>query len=269
MTPAERGRLIRRMLSINIAGAVAYRTDILFFMLGAVFGPLLSATVWRSAIASGAEVPMSTSDLMTYFVLLALVSTLTSAWLSGYLADQIRNGSLSVWLARPGSFLYEMIANNLSEKVIKLTVLVPLVALFGWMFRHDIDLALPAWRWAAAAVSIILAATIAFSIDVAEGSLAFWMDDIAGIIRARGLFALVLSGQLVPLELMPKWSHGFLMAQPFRYIISFPLEIITGSLTSTQLAAGATMQVVYTIAFVWLARTVWRRGQYSYAAVGA
>jgi ABC-2 type transport system permease protein len=266
---AERARLLRRMVSINIAGAIAYRTDIMFFMLGAVFGPLLSATIWRAAIASGASVPMSTSDLMTYFVLMALVSTLTSSWLSGFLADEIRNGSLSIWLARPGSFLYELAANNISEKAIKLTILVPLVALFGWLLREDIDLSVPAWRWLAAAASVLLGAVIAFSIDVAEGSLAFWMDDISGIIRARALFALVLSGQLLPLQLMPEWSQDFLMAQPFRYIISFPLELITGDLSQAEIAAGAVAQVAYAIAFAWLARTVWRRGQYSYSAVGA
>ena len=268
MTYPEIGRLLRRMVAINLAQTMAYRGDFVFYMLSIVLGPLLSVLIWRAAIASGAELPVDATYLTSYFVLLGVVSMLTSAWLSLFLADAIRNGRLSIWLARPGSLLYEMAANNIAEKAFKLVVLLPMVLIFGLAFRDAVDVSAPAWRWAVAAVSIVMGAGIAFSLDVIEGSLAFWLDDISGLARARALVVMVLAGQLVPLALMPGWAQGFMAAQPFRYILSFPLELIVGDLPRGEIATGLAVQVGYTALFVLGARAVWSRGKRSYSAVG-
>ncbi len=269
MTLAQRARLLRRLVAINMAVTVAYPFDFFCYMLGAVLSPLIAALVWRAAVASGAELPVDTSYLMTYFVLLAVVSMLTSSWLSGFLANSIRNGKLSVWLARPGSLLYEMAANNVAEKAFKTVVLFPMVALFAWFFREDFAVTARAWQWGIIVLAILMGAVIAVSLDVAEGSLAFWLDDVSGLIKARALAAAVLAGQVVPLALMPEWAQGFLRAQPFRYILSFPLELMVGDLSRNEIVYGVVVQVMYTVLFVVAARWLWSTGKRSYAAVGA
>lgn len=269
MTYPEIGRLLRRMIAINLTVTLAYRGDFVFYMLSIVLGPLLSVLIWRAALASGAELPVDGTYLTSYFVLLGVVSMLTSSWLSGFMAEEIRNGRLSIWLARPGSFLYEMAANNLAEKGFKLVVLAPMVFAFGFWFQDSVDLAAPAWRWAVVAVSIVLGAGITFALDVIEGSLAFWLEDISGLVRARALVVMVLAGQLVPLALMPGWAQGFMAAQPFRYILSFPLEIIVGDLPAGEIATGLAFQAGYTVLFILGARAIWARGKRSYSAVGA
>jgi ABC-2 type transport system permease protein len=269
MTYPEIGRLLRRMITINMSMSLAYRGDFVFFMLSVVLGPLLSVLIWQTAIASGAELPIDSTYLTSYFVLLGVVSMLTSSWLSTFLAGEIRDGRLSVWLARPGSYLYEMAANNIAEKAFKLVVLLPMVLAFGLWFRDSVELTAPAWRWTVVAVSIAMGAGIAFALDVIEGSLGFWLEDISGLARARSLLVMVLAGQLVPLALMPEWAQGFMEAQPFRYILSFPLEVIVGDLPRGEIAAGLVLQVTYTVLFILVARWIWRRGKRSYSAVGA
>jgi ABC-2 type transport system permease protein len=269
MTYPEIGRLLRRMIAINLTQTLAYRGDFVFYMLSIVLGLLLSVLIWRAALASGAGLPVDATYLTSYFVLLGLVSMLTSAWLSMFLAESIRNGTLSIWLARPGSMLYEMTANNLAEKGFKLVVLLPMLLLFGFWFRDAVDLAAPAWRWAIVAISVVMGAAITFSLDVIEGSLAFWLEDISGLIRTRQLVVLVLAGQLVPLALMPGWAQPFMEIQPFRYILSFPLEVIVGDLARADIATGLALQTGYTALFILGARWVWSRGKRSYSAVGA
>ncbi len=269
MTHPQIGRLLRRMIAMNVAMTLAYRGDFVFYMLSIVLGPLLSVMIWQAAIASGAELPVDATYLTSYFVLLGVVSMLTSAWLSLFLADAIRDGRLSVWLARPGSFLYQMVANNLGEKVFKLVVLLPMVLLFGFWFRDSVDLTAPVWRWGVVSVSIAMGAAIAFALDVIEGSLGFWLEDVSGLARARALVVMVLAGQLVPLALMPGWAQGFMEIQPFRYILSFPLEVIVGDLTWEDIATGLALQGGYTALFILGARWVWARGKRAYSAVGA
>ncbi len=269
MTFSETVRLLRRMIAVNVINSAAYRGDMLMFMLGAILSPIISLLVWRAAIASGADLPISDTYLTSYFVLLSVISVLTSAWLSGFLAHKIRNGELSSWLARPGSFLYELAANNVSEKVIKLMALIPMVIVFGFINRDQLDLSAPAWRWALLVVSTVLGAILFFSLDVIEGSLAFWLEEVSGLVAVRHLLMLVLAGQLVPLALLPEWSQGFLVAQPFRYLLSFPIELIVADLSTRDVAIGLAYQVGWTMVFVLASRWVWGRGKRAYAAVGA
>ena len=269
MTLAERVRMFSRMIVINLQVSLAYRGEFVFYMLGAIFTPLFSAFVWRAALASGATLPVDHSYIMTYFVLLAVVSMLTSAWLSGFMADEIRFGSLSKWLVRPGSYFYELAANNVGEKILKIFILLPMVAIFALVFRSDIALDAPAWRWLVMLVAIVLGAVLAFSFDVAEGSLGFWVEDLGGIVKARGLVMSVLAGQLVPLALFPDWAQGFMKIQPFRYFLSFQLEIVVGNLSVREIAFGLTMQAGYAVLFILLARWLWNTGKRSYAAAGA
>jgi ABC-2 type transport system permease protein len=79
----------------------------------------------------------------------------------------------------------------------------------------------------------------------------------------------VLAGAVVPLALFPEWAQGFLMVQPFRYILSFPLELVVGGLSGNEVATGLALQVTYTALFVAGARWLWTTGKRSYAAVGA
>lgn len=269
MTFAEKTRLLGRMVALGISSNMAYRGDFVFFMLGAVFSPLLAALIWRTAIASGASLPVDSSYVISYFVLLAVVSVITSAWLSGFMAGDIRNGTLSPWLARPGSYLLMLASNNIAEKATKLVILVPMVTVVIWVFRDDVRVTQVPWHWGAVVISVALSAVLTFALDVAEGCLGFWLDDVSGIVRARDLLSGVLAGRVVPLALLPEWSQPFLEVQPFRYLISFPLELMLGHLSTREIALGLTLQAGYTVAFVLAAQWLWSTGKRGYAAVGA
>lgn len=262
-------RIQRRLIAIDLAGQMIYRGAFVIYMLSMVVGPAVSLLVWRAAAANGAALPVTMEYLVSYFVLLGVVNMLTSSWLAYWLAQMIRLGRLSVWLVRPASVFHTLIANNISEKLVKAVVLVPLIGALALVFREDLRLpTLPA-TWALFAVSVLMAAAINFAFDVVIGALAFWFDDIDGFFRLRFLAGTVLSGQLVPLAFFPGWLSGFIAVQPFRFMLSFPLELLVGGLSEREVALGLALQGGYTVAAVGGAMLVWGRGQRMYAAVGA
>ncbi|GAA2208396.1 ABC-2 family transporter protein [Nonomuraea monospora] len=251
-------RVLRRLLGVNLGLAMAYRGEFAFYVLGGLATPVVSLLIWRAALRSGARLPVDETYLTTYFVLMGVVQMLTSSWLAPYLAASIRRGELSVWLVRPVPSPLDGIANNLVEKLLKLCWQAPAIALLWWL----LDVRLPDARWALVAVSVALAAILVYAVDHLIGSLAFWFDDVGGLISANALLARVLSGGVVPLALMPEWTS----ALPYRFMLSFPLEIAMGA---PALAAGLALQVAYTAIAVLGARAVWRAGLRAYAAVGA
>ena len=268
MTAAQSLRVIWRLARIDVSMALVYRVEFVMYMISTVVGPAVALMIWRTAMENGASLPVDAEYLTTYFVLLSVVSMLTSSWISGFLAEEIRLGRLSTWVIRPGSTHLNGIANNLSEKLIKTVPLAPMVGIVWWFFRDSFALPSDPTTWSLFAVSVVAAAVMVYAMDVMVGALAFWLDDITGIDRARGLLSVIFRGQLVPLALMPAWSQGFIDVQPFRFTLSFSLELLVADLATSEVASGMVLQLVYPVLTVLAARWLWRRGIRSYSAVG-
>jgi ABC-2 type transport system permease protein len=215
------------------------------------------------------RLPYDRGQLVTYYLLLSLVRMLTSSWMADYVAEFIRLGSLSSWLLRPSPYILRSLSENIGEKVVKLPILLPLMGLLALAFRHDLRLPADVRVWLLFALSLPMAAAITFLLDFVTGSLAFWVQDVNGLVRLEALLSALLSGQFVPLALFPAQLSGFLDAQPFRYTISFPLEVLLGKLSPAAVALGFALQAAYCLG-LWAAyRLVWRYGLRSYAASGA
>lgn len=262
-------RVLRRMTAADLSQAMVYRGTWLLFMLANITVPIISLLIWRTVIANGAQLPIDERYITTYFVLLSFVTMATSSWLTGFLANDIRLGKLSSWMVRPASLLVGFVANNLTEKILKTVALVPMIGVLWWIFRDSMNIPAGVGRWLLFAVSVALGAMLVFTIDIIIGSLAFWMDDVTAFIQARQTIANVLSGAVVPLALMPAWSRDFVDFQPFRFTVSFPVEIVAGNLSSSDLLVGLAVQLGYVVVLGVFARLVWMNGLKSYSAVGA
>jgi ABC-2 type transport system permease protein len=257
------------MVAMNVMTTIEYRAAFLIYMINIVASPVISLLVWLTVSEQGVQLPYSRGQFVTYYVLLSVVSMLTSTWLAPFVAEQIRLGGLSPWLLRPAPYIANFISNNVGEKIIKLPLLLPLIALVALFFRADLHLPADPLAWLLFALALPLAATVAFLLDFVIGSLAFWMQDVKGLIRLKNLVGAFLAGQFIPLALFPPRFAGLLEAQPFRYTLSFPLEVVTGSLTPAAMARGFAWQVGYCLGLWGCYRLLWRYGLRSYAATGA
>ncbi|HEY3109754.1 MAG TPA: ABC-2 family transporter protein [Chloroflexota bacterium] len=264
----NRARVLRRLVAKNLALTLAYRGAFFILMLSTVISPLVSLLIWRTVIDHGVRLPLDRSQFVTYYVLLGLVSMLTGVWQAPYTAETIRLGRLSPELLRPAPVILQPIANNLGEKIVKLPLLLPIVVGVALLFDDDFRPPTDPLAWLLFVLSLPAAAAINFLLDYLVGLLAFWLDDVGGLIRVLGLVRGFLAGRLVPLALFPPSFGPLLEAQPFRYTLSFPLEVVTGALDAAALLRGFGWQVVWLIILIGAYRAVWRRGLRLYSSVG-
>ena len=262
-------RVLRRLVAINLISTLEYRGSFAIYMFSIVAGSIVSLLVWLAVIDQGVPLPMDRQSVVTYYVFLSIVSMLTSSWIAEYLAESIRLGKLSPILLRPAPEIANALANNLGEKIVKLVFLLPMVGVIALLFRGEVRLPPDPIAWVLFVISLPFAAATAFLIDFLIGSLAFWADDVTGLSRVRTLVGTFLSGQLVPLALFPDWLTPFLRVQPFRYTLSFPLEVLTGQLTRTEITVGFGLQVGYCVALWGAYRLIWHVGLRAYSASGA
>lgn len=261
-------RLIRHVVAMNVMLTLEYRGAFFVYMVNTVAAPLVYLLVWLTVSEQGVALPYDRGQFVTYYVLLSLTSMLTGTWLATYVAEDIRLGGLSPWLLRPSSYIANGIGNNIGEKVVKLPLLLPLVAIVALVFRSDLHLPTSPWAWLLYLVSVILAATVAFLLDIIVGSLAFWLQEVKGLIRVQMLVGAFLSGSFVPLALFPAELAPLLEAQPFRYALSFPLELLAGSLSPQATLRGFCWQAGYCLGLWALYRLLWHWGLKSYTAPG-
>ena len=258
-------RVLRILVIREVTIMLHYRWWLAFMQLANIIAPLISLLVWRGAIAQGSTPPVTESFLTTYLVLVSIVAMLTSSWTSGFLAESIRLGGLSSWLVRPCSTHLNGIANNIGEKVVKLFLLIPLVVVLGIIFRDEVALPSAPTRWLLFAISLLMAGAMTYALDIVIGSLAFWFEDVNAVNRLRFLVSRILSGALIPLALFPAMFAGFLNAQPFRFMVSFPLEVLLGHPSTGSYA----LQVGWFAVFIAAAVVTWRLGLRSYQGAGA
>jgi ABC-2 type transport system permease protein len=265
---ARLARVLWRLTVKNLALTLYYRGAFLVLMLATTISPLITLLIWRTVIDHGVRLPLDRSQLVTYYLLLGLVSMLTEAWMAPYLADEIRLGQISATLLRPAPAVLDALANNLGEKLVKLPLLLPLLLAVALLFRDDLRLPTDPAAWLLFLLCLPLALTINFQIDYLIGMLGFWLDDVGGLVRVLRLVRDFLSGRLVPLALFPAALAPLLEAQPFRYTLSFPLEVVTGALGPSALLRGFAWQVAWVAALVVCHGLVWRRGLRRYGASG-
>lgn len=266
----RQARYFLAMLRLNMQVTLAYRGNFVIMQLTALIIPVTSLLVWQAVLASGASLPVSSRYLTAYFLLVALVEMLTSSWIGSFLAQSIRDGGLNHWLVRPTSTHMNSITNNLGEKLIKLLIMAPVIAamivLVAAVGGESTALPCDPVRWLGFAAAVIIGGTIRFTLDVLIGSLAFWIEDVSGILRVTAVVVPVLAGAVVPLSLVPTDWRAVADLQPFQYILSFPLTVLLNNSTPY---AGFAGQLGWLVVFGGAAVVCWRAGLRSYAGTGA
>jgi ABC-2 type transport system permease protein len=254
---------------LSLLGQLEYRGSFVIWALGDTIRSLVSLAVWLAVRESSPLLPMDRGQLVTYFVAQAVVYNLTLSWLIYYIPDNIREGHLSGHLLRPVPPMAYWIGSIFGQKALRCLLLVPIVAAAALLFNADLRLPHDPGTWLAVFISVVLAAVVSFLLDMVVCSLAFWLQDVWGISSAVSLAERLFNGAFIPLALLPPWLLGIAYAQPFRYTLSFPLEILTGAIAPDAIAPGFAWQAGYAVGLYLLYRLQWRYGLRAYSAVGA
>jgi ABC-2 type transport system permease protein len=258
-----------QLMKTAFASMLQYRAALVIWMISQVLDPVIYLIVWSSVTqASDGQVGGYTrSDFAAYFLVLMLVNHLTYTWIMYEYDYRVRQGSLSASLLRPVHPIHSDIADNLSSKLVSTPGLL-LVAL-GLAFIFHPVIRLEPWALAAAVPAIMLAFLLRFLLEWTLALVAFWTTRVNAINQMYFVILLFLSGQVAPLTLFPQIIQSLASVLPFRWMVSFPVELILGSLTPNQALAGFAAQAVWLVAAFILVRSVWRHGVRQYSAVGA
>ena len=247
----------------------AYRASLLIWMIGQVLEPLVYLIVWSivSNASGGSVGSYTTNQFAAYFILLMLVNQVTYTWIMYEFEYRIRVGTFSFALLRPVHPIHSDIADNISSKLITTPFMILVAAVLAVIFHPSLS---PApWAIVLFFPALFLAFVVRFLLEWTLAQSAFWTTRVGAINQIYFVLMLFLSGQFAPLTLLPLPAQVVAYALPFRWLISFPVELISGRLALTEAFIGLGVQVIWLVVSYFLFRIVWQAGVKTYSAVGA
>lgn len=247
---------------------VQYRAAIVIWLILGVAQPAITLAIWWTVAGGGEVGGFGQADFARYFFAVMLIDQATLAWDVWYIDRWIREGELNFRLARPMNPLHEAIADNIAYKG-KSVVLIALVWILIAVFWPAVRLPFEPGRVGLAALATILAAAIRFLNSYVNGLLAFWTTRATAIAELQWGISLFLAGRIAPLSLLPPAVASVAGVLWFPYMIAFPVEILTGTLTDTgAILRGFGWQLFWLAAWAVAYHFVWTRGRRRYGAVG-
>jgi ABC-2 type transport system permease protein len=246
---------------------IEYRLQVLIWILTIVL-PLIMLAGWLSIAENGPVGSYDKTAFIAYYLAALIVRNMTGAWFIWEMDSEMRLGALSFRLLKPMDPMVHFVAAALASKPLRLILLAP-IAIAAVVWIPDLNWASDPLTLGLFAGSLVGAWAILFLMQYTIGLTGFWITRTIGVNDAWFFAYSLASGYLVPLDLYPPIVREILLYLPFRYTMSFPIDILTQKLTPSATLAGIALQWFWVVVTYGVCRWVWKRGLVRYSAVGA
>ncbi len=259
-------RALPTMLRVGLAEAVAYRAEFVVWLLSTNM-PLVMLALWSAVARDGPVGGYDQPGFAAYYLAALVVRLMTGAWVIWEMNFEIRQGTLAFRMLRPVHPLVAYAAENVAAMPVRLAVSAP-VAVAALLLVGGSHVTRDPLLLALFPVTLVGAWLITYLAMAAVGTLAFWFESATSLFDVwLGLFG-VLSGYLVPLSLYPRWVEQLSAWLPFRYMLAFPVQLVTGALSRAQALQQLAVQWGFVVVLFAVASAMWRLGMRRFSAVG-
>ena len=252
----------------EIQSQFQYRVANYLYMIGMIAEPIIYLVVWTTiAEQQGGSVQgITAGEFAAYYIVWTLVRNMNIVFTPYGWEWRIRDGELSALLLKPLHPLHYDVAGFAGWKFVVIVLWLPIAAVLWLLFDPVLDpTLLEVVVFACAIWGAYLIRTMFLSL---LGMITFWTTRVSAIFELAIAAELLLSGRLVPLELMPQWAQDLAYLLPFMWTFYFPISALVGDLTTTELLGGLAAQLGWTVGLTIVTLLVWRRAIRHYSAVG-
>ncbi len=253
---------------IYLTEVFAYRAAAFLWILADSITALVLPVVWIAAAGDKGHLgTMSVPDVVTYYVFSLVLSQFIISHMMWDIALEIREGAFTVYLLRPLSYFFTQFLRNVAWRIGKVALFLPVLALMlvvYWPYLGQSHFHIGPLFVLATFLGFILSFCNAFAV----GIIALRTQECFAIIRLYYMPELFLSGRMFPLALMPGWVAFIANITPFRFTLSFPLELALGRLDQSAVLTGFMMQSGWIAIMSLIGWYLWRSGLKHYTGVG-
>ncbi len=259
------------LAELAIVSNLEYRFN---FIIDAFIQPILSvgieALLWlaifKTADASGLIGGFGKNSYLAYVVWAPFLGRIAISWMyESMMVEEVVSGSINTILSRPLSFYEYYLSQTLGYKVIttvfSMTVPLAVSLIFKLPVHYD--------RLPVVFVLVIYYLLLVHSMSFLVSTLGFYLTRVRSFTLLKNLSLMLLGGELVPIDLMPKQLSEILLSLPFSSGVYVPLAFITGR-GNWELITNAFFNISWGLAVAGiLSYFLWKRGIREYTGTGA
>lgn len=257
--------------TMGISKATEYRFDFFFSYFGALFPILIQVSMWKAIYETTGEGILygyTYHKMLLYTFFVGVTAKFISTGFEWEINDDIKNGGLNKYMVKPINYCYYrgacFFGERFSLSIIFLIILVVISGIFKSLGYFEIDL-LGIGQFI---VAILLALVLNFVVFFIVGLLGLWFSEISRIFPAISIIIMVISGGIFPLDILGDSFNRVILFLPFKYMLQFPVEIITGKDMTIPIYFLFMVQTFWIIVFGIVSGILWKNGLKKYIAVG-
>jgi len=205
--------------------------------------------------------------MFTYLAMTKVLHFVTRGNTAKRIADEIKDGKISVFLLKPVGYLRIwlgiFLADRSFEILVRSLLLVVLLIIVPSLFSFPNIGVLMLFF-----ISVIMALSYNYLINTIVAAIGFWVVDIRLFTTAFNLATGFLAGELVPIDIFPLYLKKIAEILPFRFLLFFPIKIYQEKISGTALWIEFIQAFLWLFVLIIISRILWRKGLKNYEAIG-
>lgn len=230
---------------------------------------LIELTLWFAVFASISSDTFggfTREYYLSYALWAAFFARAAVSWMYEHrMIEEIDSGSINGILVRPMSFFEYYLSQLMGYKLVTIAVSVLFPALACWAF----DLPFSLSRAPLAILLVLYYLVLVHILSVLVASLAFSLNRVHSFTSAKNLALWLMTGELIPLDLLPANIRDVIISLPFSSAVYLPVGYITGRVDTDLVLQGFVSVTVGMAVAGPITYLVWRRGLNKYVGTGA
>lgn len=222
---------------------------------------------WDAALPPGTTaLGYGRQDLITYYLLAALLQNAVMPNVQYDVFYGIRNGEFDIWSVKPVSYPLRSVIDSVGSSLFRLcfsaAVMLPLIAFIVHRFgAAELNLG------PGALLSVLLAVVLAGVISTMVSMVAFWLENADGMAWLVYFGGMLTSGQIIPLDFFPSRLRAIFEMSPFSLLFAFPADLLLGR---EALAGPVILRQIFWIVLLGAGATtlLYSRGSRRYQSAG-
>lgn len=259
------------ILGLFVQDSMVYRSQLTLWMLTDIVPAMIMPFVWFASMNGRSNIQgFGHAQFVMYYLTMTFLSNFIVSHIHWEVGQAIKEGTLSKFLLYPFSYMRYQFLGNAAYRVMRCVIFLPFVALWFLVFHKYMganafgSLHVGGQFW----LALLLGHMVAFVLAWALGTLAFFFIETQSLFITYYISISIFSGQLAPYSMLPHTLKLVAAWTPFRYTLSFPLEVLNGRAMGDFYWAGIGGQIGWLIVLFLLGRIGWARGTRRYAGAG-
>lgn len=261
-------KILNRQIQMYFKREFQYKGQMIAWIIADTIKILGLCFIWIAASKSNSI--GNQSYIVSYYILVMFVSKFTSDFTLEHGVRNILDGKFSNYLVKPFNYLIEYLGTNIGSNILRVILFLPafIVAIYFATLHNLWIVDFNPYLIFLSMIAILIGFGIAFLLGNIITLMAIRVKEMDGVRILFYNLASLLSGEFIPVIFLPQLGKFFFEILPFRYTLSFPVELILGRLNGYEKEFGFILAGIWLLILFIMYKFIYKKAIKKYEAEG-